>query len=88
MKKATLQEWKGAEETKKAQQLQERQEAEAKKKEAEFNLKTYDYAVLKEGKIEHRTPHLQEAINLARTINAKVWWAVEGDLVSEVSLTK
>lgn len=86
MKKATLQEWKETESTKRVQQMQEQREAVAKKKEAEFNLKTYDYAVIKEGKIEHRTPHLQEAVNLARTINAKVWWAVEGDLVSEVKI--
>lgn len=63
-----------------------RREEEAKKQQAKFDLETYSYTVMIGGKVEHTTPHVQEAINLAKTIGAKVWWCIEGTPVSEISL--
>lgn len=62
---------------------QRKSEEEIKKKEKD-DLQNIDYAVLDKGKEIHRTKSINEALNLAKSINGKVWWLIEGSFVSEI----
>lgn len=85
--KKTLPEWQEEELKERSAQIRSVQEEKERQRRAEEDKKIYGYAILKDGKEQHRTPHLQEALNLARSINGKVWWTIDGDLISEVPLT-
>jgi hypothetical protein len=50
--------------------------------------KITDYIVFKVGEVWHRTPHLQEATNLARSTSARVFWAINGEMIGEVEINK
>ena len=63
--------------------LLKRDEEHIKAKQVLEELKIYDY-IVRGDDTEHRTKSLQEAKNLAKSINGKVWWCVEGDVVGLV----
>lgn len=84
MAKRKLDEWKKDEtEGQESKMLQQIIDEDARKKK-EKDAENIGYVVLLNGKVEFESKHYQEARNVARGINAKVFWTIEGAIVNEV----
>jgi len=83
--KKSFSDWKTETGQKMKTEREEKEALEERKRQEAKDRELLDYAVFTDH-IEHRTPHLQEAINLAKSINARVFWAIEGAIAGEVEI--